>query len=349
MNLSLRTPLDDGLFMPAEWEPHERCWMQWPSRSELWGPLMPRAYAAYASVARAIATFEPVSMVVRPDDVAQAQLACGRNPQIEFVPIEIDDSWARDTGPVFLTDGSGSVAGVHWRFNAWGNEYSSYGNDAAVGSKILHHLQMRCYGGPMIFEGGSICVDGEGTVLTTEECLLNDNRNPDMTRQQIEEALVYYLGVRKIIWLDQGLEDDETNGHVDMIACFARPGVVLLAMPTDPQDPNYERMQENKRRLEAAHDGMGRSLSVVEVPLPERDLLRDDGRRLCRSYINFYIANGGIVMPTFEDPQDRVAAEVIASQFPDRKLVTVPGLDIALGGGVVHCITQQQPAGQALR
>lgn len=342
-----RKPADDGLFMPAEWEPHERCWMQWPSRAEVWGERLPQAYAAYAQVARAISSFEPVSMVCRPEDEAQARLACGRG--IETVPLLIDDSWARDSGPVFVTDGAGHLAGIHWRFNAWGNAYQNYDNDAVVGGLILKRLGMRAYAGGMVFEGGSISVDGYGTLLTTEECLLNDNRNPALTRQQIEETLALNLGVGRIIWLDLGLEHDETSGHVDMIASFAGPGRVLLHMPEDKSDPNYARMQENRSRLESVRDARGQKLEVMEIPQPRRNLRREDGRRLCTSYVNAYIANGGVVMPTYDDPNDEKAAAIMAEAFPGRKVVTVPALEIARGGGSIHCITQQQPKGEALK
>ena len=344
MKSSTRTPADDGFFMPAEWEPHARCWMQWPSRGEVWGEQLPQAYMAYAGVARAIRQFEPVSMVCRPEDEAQARFACGRD--IEIVPFEIDDSWARDSGPTFLSDGAGHIAGVHWGFNAWGNSYWPHDNDAKVGGLILDHVKAKTFEGPMILEGGSICADGYGTLLTTEQCLFNENRNPELTRQQIEERLALHLGVRRIIWLDQGLEDDETDGHVDMICCFAGPGRVLLHMPADKSDLNWLRMQDNRKRLEAARDARGSKLEIIEVPQPQRNLKRGDGRRLSTSYVNFYIANGGIVMPSFDDPNDDVAAKIIADAFPDRKVVQVPSLDIAAGGGVIHCITQQQPAGE---
>lgn len=346
MKLTERMPVDDGLFMPAEWEPHARCWMQWPSRGDVWGERMPQAYQAYANVARTIARFEPVSMICRPRDEAEVRLACGRG--VEIVPIEIDDSWARDSGPIFVIDGKGGVAGIHWRFNAWGNAYLGFDNDAKLGGALLAHLGMRTYRGPMIFEGGSISVDGYGTLLTTEECLLNDNRNPELSRQQIEERLALALGVRRIIWLDRGLEDDETSGHVDMIACFAGRGRVLLHGPDDRNDPNFARMRENRRRLEEARDASGKKLEIVEVPQPKRNLRREDGRRLCTSYINFYIANGGIVMPGFDDENDAIAARIVGEAFPDREVVQIPALDIAAGGGVIHCITQQQPTGKAL-
>lgn len=341
-----RMPADDGLFMPAEWEPHERCWMQWPSRAEVWGERLPQAYAAYAGVARAIAAFEPVSMVCRPEDEAQARLACGRD--VEIVALPIDDSWCRDSGPIFLVDGKGHVAGAQWRFNAWGNAYHGYENDAAVAGLILGRLGMRNYSNNMVLEGGSISVDGYGTLITTEECLLNDNRNPEMTRQQIEEALALTLGVARIIWLDRGLEDDETSGHVDMIASFVAEGRVLLHMPQDKSDPNYARMQDNRQRLLEARDARGRSLEVVEIPQPQRQFRRPDGRRLCTSYVNSYIANGAVIMPIYDDPNDDIAAEIMGEVFPDRKIVRVPALEIAAGGGSIHCITQQQPKGVTL-
>lgn len=346
LELEERSPAADGLAMPAEWEPHARCWMQWPARGDLWGERLPEVYRAYAEVARAIARFEPVSMVARPDDEAQARLACG--PDVEVVPLEIDDSWARDTGPIFVTDGNGGVAGVHWQFNGWGNVYHGYANDAAVGGRILERLGMRVYSGPMVLEGGSVCVDGQGTLLTTEECLLNDNRNPELTHREIEERLALFFGVRKIVWLDRGLVDDETSGHVDGVACFAAPGRVLLHMPEDPADPNYERMVENRTRLTAATDAHGRRFEIVEVPQTRNTYPTSDGRQAGDSYINFYIANGAVIVPSYHDPHDAKAAEIIGSAFPGRDVVQVPGSEIARGGGVIHCITQQQPAGTAL-
>lgn len=346
MTAPIRTPADDGLYMPAEWAPHERCWMQWPTRGDVWGERFPETYRAYARVARAIAEFEPVSMVVNPEDEAQARLACGRG--IDIVVLEIDDSWARDSGPIFLTDGAGHVGGVHWKFNSWGGKFAPWTNDERIGGEILKTLGMRKYRGPQILEGGSICVDGQGTLMTTQECLLNHNRNPHLTQQEIEQNLALYFGISKIIWLDRGLEDDETDGHVDMIACFAKPGTVLLAMPDDHNDPNYERMSENARRLARSRDAQGRSIEVIEVPLPRNNLRRSGGERLCQSYINFYFANGGIVVPVFDDPNDERAVKILSEVFPDRKISPVPGFEISLGGGCIHCITQQQPAGVPL-
>ncbi len=342
----MTTPLEQGLVMPAEWQAHARCWMAWPCRPALWGEGLMAARVAYAEVARTIAGFEPVTMVARPEQVAEASLACGRG--IDVLPLEIDDSWMRDTGPSFVTDGQGGVAGVAWQFNGWGNKYQPYDRDAEAAAGVLAHLGMRCFEAPLVLEGGAVHIDGAGTVLATEQCLLNPNRNPLMSQSEIEQHLMNYLGVRQVIWLGEGLQDDETDGHVDNIAAFVRPGLVAVAMPDDPDDPNHPIMQDNIRRLKAGHDAAGRELEVVELPMPRR---REgaDGRPQALSYANFYLANGGLVMPEFEDPADTKARTILAKLFPGREVVPVPALDIVAGGGGIHCITQQQPQGEPLK
>lgn len=339
-------PLMDGMFMPAEWERHAACWMAWPCRESLWGDRLLHAQVAYARVAKAIQQFEPVRIIARPKDVAEARFACGRS--VEVVPLEIDDSWLRDTGPTFLIDGQGRVAGVHWQFNGWGDRHRPYDKDARVGAALLEHLGMRCYEAPLVLEGGAISVDGYGSLLATEQCLLNPNRNPLLSRSDIEEDFALFLGVRRIIWLGEGFEDDETDGHVDNVACFAGPGRVLLNVCEDPADPNYRIMQDNLARLQAARDARGEKIEVIPLPQPERRL-GADGRRLPLSYVNSYIANGGVVAPAFDDPADGRAAEVLQAAFPGRRVVQVPVADIVCGGGGIHCITQQQPAGSPLR
>jgi agmatine deiminase len=337
----MKTPTAGGFFMPAEWTPHKRCWMEWPCRTELWGDGLDDARTAYTDVAKAIAGFEPVTMIAIGAEVAEVSLRCG--PGVACLPLAHDDSWMRDNGPTFLVDGKGGLAGVDWLFNAWGNKYQDYANDAAVAGAVLKHLSVPAYEAPMVLEGGSIHVDGEGTLLTSEQCLLNANRNPDLSRTQIENLLRDYAGVRQIIWLGQGLVDDETDGHVDNLACFVRPGVVLALSTDDPADANYGALQDNLARLHAAKDAAGRDLEVIEVPQPARRM-DADGRRLALSYINFYIANGGIVMPSFEDAKDEAAFAIVSQCFPDRKVRQIPLLDIVRGGGGIHCITQQQPA-----
>lgn len=336
----MTVPRDDGYFMPAEWMPHSRCWMAWPCREALWGDRLEMAQDAYAEVANAIAQFEPVTMIANPQDLAEVSLRCGSG--VGCLPIPHDDSWTRDTGPSFLANEQGELAGVAWRFNAWGQKYSDYDKDQQTATAILEHLDLPVFAADMVLEGGSIHVDGEGSLLTSEQCLLNPNRNPELLRSDIEAKLQAYLGVKTIIWLNEGLIDDETDGHIDNLACFAAPGVVLALSSDDPTDENYAALQDNISRLRASVDAKGRALEVIEVPQPER-MNDDHGRRLSRSYINFYIANGGIVMPSFEDAQDNRAFEIISAVFSNRSVVSVAANDIAYGGGGIHCITQQQP------
>lgn len=336
----MERPVSKGFFMPAEWSRHTRCWMAWPCREETWGGGIDAARHAYADVARAIAKFEPVTMICNPSDVAEVSLACGVG--IDVLPLPISDSWTRDTGPTFVVDGQGGLAGVDWRFNAWGGNYQDCAEDAELAGRLLDRLGLPRYRAPFVLEGGAIHVDGEGTVLTTEECLLNPNRNPGLDKPALEVLLKEYLGVRKVVWLGRGYDQDETDGHIDEIACFARPGLVLMTDTSDTADPNFAIFKDNMRRLEGERDAEGRAIEVVTLPQPARREFR--GVRLTLSYTNFYIANGGIVMPAFEDPADKEAFRIMRRVFSDREVIQVPALDIVRGGGGIHCITQQQPA-----
>lgn len=335
-------PADDGFFMPGEWAPHARCWMEWPCRAELWGDHLEAAREAYAEVAKAIARFEPVTMITKPKTVAEVSLQCG--PTVSLFSLSHDDSWMRDNGPTFVTDGRGRVAGVDWQWNAWGNKYADHERDGAVAEAVLQHLAMRRYEAPFVLEGGAVHSDGEGTLLTTESVLLNANRNPGVGRDEMQEWLAAYLGVRQVIWLGQGLQDDDTDGHVDNLACFARPGLVLALSAGDDNDGNYAALKDNITRLKSAKDAQGRALEVVEIEQPRARYMKD-GRRLAFSYINFYIANGAVIVPAFEDAQDARAYETFQRVFPGREVVQVPAAEIVYGGGGIHCITQQQPAG----
>ncbi|SLN43766.1 agmatine deiminase [Oceanibacterium hippocampi] len=334
------TPANLGFRMPAEWAPHARCWMAWPCRAELWGEEIREARLAFAEVASEIAAFEPVTMVARPEDVPEASMRCGAG--VDVLPRSLDDSWMRDIGPTFLLDGAGQLAGVDWQFNAWGGKYPPFDQDARIAAEILEHLDVRSFQAPLILEGGSIHVDGEGTCLVTEQCLLNPNRNPSLDRAAIERHLKDYLGVRTIIWLGQGLENDETDGHIDNLACFARPGLVLLHDCTDSDDANYRVSQEARERLAQARDAAGNPIEVVGLPQPKAQF--HNGERMPLSYVNFYLANGAVIMPAFDDSADKKAAAILAEVFPDRVVVPVSGTVIATGGGNIHCITQQQPA-----
>lgn len=338
----MTSPSEAGFYMPAEWTEHSRCWMEWPCRAELWGDHLDAARDAYAQVAKAVSDFEPVTMIANPESVAEVSLRCGSG--IGTMPLPHDDSWMRDNGPTFVVDGEGAVAGVDWKFNGWG-KYEPYDKDAEVARLVLERLKMRRFEAPFVLEGGAIHVDGEGTLLTTEQCLLNPNRNPDLTRKDIERLLASYLGIQTVIWLGEGLQDDDTDGHVDQLACFIKPGAVLALTSSDPQDGNYKALQDNLERLRTATDAKGRELEIIEIEQPKARKT-DKGRRLACSYINFYIANGGIVMPSFEDSRDDAAYDIIVKCFPDRNVVQIPALEIVYGGGGIHCITQQQPTGK---
>ena len=338
--MTQRSPVDDGFHMPAEWAPHARCWMGWPCRADLWGEGLEAARETYAAVACAIAAFEPVTMLANPDQLDEARRHCGEGVTCQAMPL--DDSWLRDTGPSFLVDGRGGIAGVDWHFNSWGEKYLPYDQDALIAGRLLAELGVRRYAAPLVLEGGSIHVDGEGTLLTTEECLLNPNRNPDLDRAGIEELLRRYLGVSAYVWLGQGLDRDETDGHVDNIACFVKPGVVMAVTCDDPADPNHAILADNIARLKKARDAKGRALEVIELPLP-RAVRYHGSERLALSYVNYYIANGGVVMPAFGDANDEAARDIVARAFPDRRIVQVPASAVLVGGGGIHCITQQQP------
>lgn len=331
------------LTMPAEWEPHQRTFMAWPCRNALWGnlPALERARLAYAAVARAITRFEPVTMIARPEHMAAAAAICGSG--VTVIAHEIDDSWMRDTGPTFVRDGQGGLAGVQWRFNGWGGKYIPHDRDAVIATALLRDLWLACHAAPLFAEGGALHVDGAGTLITTEQCLLNPNRNPGMERTDVEEILKRKLGIRKVIWLEQGLSGDETDGHIDNVACFSAPGHVILQGCDDPGDANYHIAAENMSQLRTARDADGRSLEIVQLPAP-RERLDSRGERLTLSYVNFYLVNGGVIMPAFDDPADTPAQEQLAAIFPDRQVVQLPALDIVQGGGGIHCITQQMPA-----
>jgi agmatine deiminase len=318
----------------AEWEPHERTLMAWPCRIELWGSTLDQARADFATVANAIADFEPVTMVANPgEDAAQARDACAAN--VDIVTLPIDDSWMRDSGPIYVyRDGAERVA-MHFRFNAWGGKYPPWDRDAAVGALIAQKLGDEVVSVPMVLEGGSILADGEGTLLTTEECLLNPNRNPALDREAIEQLLSSHLGIERFVWLGRGLvEDRDTDGHVDLIAAFVPGGRVLL-QTVDAGNPNFDHCQGNKARLQAA------GIEVLEMPfLP---YVYVAGEEVAAGYMNFYICNGAVIVPVAGADTDAAALEVIGQAYPDREVVPVPGPVLAYGGGGPHCITQQVP------
>ena len=330
--------------MPAEWTPHERTLMAWPTRADLWGDVLAEARQEYAAVARAIARFEPVTMVARPGQGAAASELCGDG--VEVVELPIDDSWFRDSGPIFVLGPDGERAGVDFRFNSWGSKHSPWDADDRISALLLDRLGVPRIASSMILEGGSVTVDGEGTLITTEQCLLHPNRNPGLTKDQIEAELKAGLGVTKVIWLPYGgLDDTETDGHVDGVCAFTAPGRVLVSLPDDPDHPDFARMRANRAVLERETDARGRKLEVLD--LPQSAFVEVDGEQTEVGYLNFYVANGGVVVPVADIPADAGALAVIAAAFPDRKVVGVRSRVVGFGGGGVHCITQQVPAAGA--
>jgi agmatine deiminase len=355
------TPAADGFSMPAEYAAHDGCWMLWPERPDNWRDGAQPAQRAFSDVAIAIARFEPVSVGVSAPhyEFARAQLP----PHIRVIEISHDDSWMRDVGPTFVTHKNGVRRGVDWRFNAWGGLqgglYFPWDQDDAVARKVLEIESCDRYRAPFINEGGAIHVDGQGTALVTEQCLLNPNRNPDLGKAQIEELLQSYLGVRQVLWLGDGVIDDETGGHIDNMACFVKPAVVALHWTDDTRDPQYEASADALQRLKHARDARGRKIDIIKLPMPgpleltaseaagllmrETSQKREAGSRLAGSYVNFYIANRGIVMPLLDRKTDRLAAGRLKRAFPGHTVVGVPAREILLGGGNIHCITQQVP------
>jgi agmatine deiminase len=356
------TPGADGYRMPAEFEPHAGCWMLWPERPDNWRLAAEPARRAFAAVAEAISACEEVT--VGASDAQFEQCRSLLPAAVRVVELSSDDAWMRDVGPTFLIDGHGGRRGVDWQFNAWGGLdgglYSPWDRDDRVARKVLEIEATDRYRAPIILEGGAIHVDGEGTVLTTEECLLNPNRNPALAREEIEATLLEYLGAERVIWLGGGVYNDETNGHVDNLACFIRPGVVLLTWPEDSSDPQHAISADALARLQAATDARGRKLEVIRMPAPgpitiaaeeaegvevhAGSMPRQAGDRMAASYVNFYIASNRIVFPLLDERVDAAAQELLGDCFPEREVVGVPAREILLGGGDIHCITQQLPA-----
>jgi agmatine deiminase len=363
--LLTRTPTADRYWMPAEYARHAGTWMLWPHRQDNWRAGAQPAQKTFAAVAAAIAEFEPVSVGANAPqyEFARALLP----PQVRVVELSSDDAWMRDVGPTVLVNAAGKRRAVDWQFNAWGGLrgglYWPWNQDELVARKVCEIEGLDRYAAPFILEGGAIHTDGEGTLLVTEQCLLNPNRNPHLDRAAIEKLLRSYLGVTTIIWLGEGVVDDETDGHIDNLACFARPGEVCLTWSDKRGDPQTRVSQDAMERLRATRDAKGRRLKVHKLPSPgplrmtaaeaEGVLLRHGAKargardRLAASYANFYIANGGIVMPLLDPRTDGQALAKLKRVFPERRVIGVPSREILLGGGNIHCITQQIPAGAA--
>jgi agmatine deiminase len=356
------TPAADGFWMPAEFEPHAGCWLLWPERPDNWRDAAQPAQHAFAAVASAICAFEPVVVGASAAQFERARALLP--PQVRVVEMSHDDSWMRDVGPTFVVNTQGELRGVDWRFNAWGGLggglYFPWDQDDLVARKVLEIEACDRYRAPFINEGGAVHVDGAGTALVTEQCLLNTNRNPALSRKDIEAQLRAYLGVSCIVWLGRGVCNDETGGHIDNLACFVAPGEVCLTWTDNRRDPQHAISSDALERLLDARDARGRHLKVHKLPMPgplrltareargiiarENTKPRRAGERLAASYVNFYVANRAIVMPLLDVRTDRAAALRLRRLFPGRRVMGVPAREILLGGGNIHCITQQVPA-----
>lgn len=337
MNSSYGSPADGGYSMPAEWDDHAGCLMSWPTRAQLWGNRLDEAKRDYAAVARAIVDFEPLFVVCPPGSEPEVRDRCGSKVQVVAAPL--DDSWIRDNGPIFVRDSRGRVAAVNFRFNAWGERWHPYDSDDALPRRLAEFFGVEIFDAPMVLEGGAFFVDGEGTLLTTEQCLLNPNRNPTLTRGEIEQTLREYLGVSQVIWLPFGhsldVGPEGTDGHVDGIAQYLSPGQIVLEVPRDPQASEFASGRRNRESLNDVVDAAGRPLVVSELDPPPDAAV---------AYCNYYLANDAVIVPISGDSRDDGPLEQLGRLHPNRKVVGVPGEVLAYGGGGPHCITQQIPA-----
>jgi len=352
-----RTPRELGYRMPAEWEAHEATWMAWPHNPEDWPGKFQAIPWLYAEIIRLLAAHERVHLLVQ--DEKELRRATGilerahaNLDRVSFHTWPTDRVWTRDSGPIFVRNAEGRVALTNWRFNAWA-KYSDWHLDDQIPDRVAEVLAMRQWqpgidlSGEqrrLVLEGGSIDTNGQGILLTTEECLLSEvqQRNPGVSREQLERAFSEYLGIDQVIWLGRGIAGDDTHGHVDDITRFVGPSTILTAVEPNATDSNHEPLAENLERLKAARTSEGKQFTIVELPLPRPVVFRN--QRLPASYANFYIANGLVLVPTFHDPNDRVALGILAELFPDREVIGIYAVDLVWGLGTLHCMTQQQPA-----
>ncbi|MGH7228296.1 MAG: agmatine deiminase family protein [Nitrospiraceae bacterium] len=355
-----QTPAELGFRMPAEWERHEATWLAWPHNRTDWPGKLAAVHWVYGEIVRKLASGETVRILVRSArESAQVRRLLSRIGvnlgRLELFRVPTDRGWVRDCGPIFLRrkgsppEVAPGIAIVRFRFNAWAR-YRDWRKDDAVPLRIARTLGFRLFpvsvnGRDLVLEGGSIEVNGRGTLLTTEQCLLDPRtqvRNPGLGRQEYEAAIRCYLGVTNVLWLGDGLLGDDTHGHVDDLSRFVGPRTVVLCQEKDPHDANYRALAENRERLEGMRLEDGGKLEIVPLPLPAP--LRFEGRRLPASYANFYIANSAVLVPTFNDPNDRVALGILGDLFPDRHVVGIHAVDLVWGLGTIHCLTQQQPS-----
>jgi len=337
------TPAELHYRMPAEWEPHTATWLAWPHNRETWPGAFSPIPKIWADLTRTLAEHEPLRILAGGEGVmAAARRHVGHLTGVELYDIPTNDAWARDHGPTFLVNATGAPpALVDWQYNAWGDKYGPYDQDNLVGQRIAEETGYQRFAPKVVLEGGAIDVNGRGTVLTTAGCLLNKNRNPGRSKGDMERILYDNLGARHVIWLSRGIVGDDTDGHIDQLARFVAPGVVVAMTEDNPRDANHVPLAENLNQLRGATDQAGRPLEIVPLPMP--GAIDHAGHRLPASYANFYIANGIVIVPTFDDPHDEIALKTLAELFPNRRVRGLPAVDLVWGLGAFHCVTQQQP------
>lgn len=344
------TPRDLGYRMPAEWGPHRATWLSWPHNPETWPTQLERVKDIWIQMIRELAPHEVVYLLIHDPPARQevsSRLKAAGAPldRVVMLPIATVDVWMRDYGPTFIVRQEQKEAPLalnDWIFNGWGGKYKLYERDDGVAREIARLLGLPVFEHPIVLEGGSIEVNGAGLCLTTEQCLLNTNRNPHLDRGEIERYLQDSLGVERIVWLGEGIAGDDTDGHIDDIARFVDSSTVVCAVEADSSDVNYVPLQENLERLKGDRDALGRKLEVVPLPLP--GVVSCDGSRLPASYANFYIANQVVLVPIFDHPHDSLAVGLLGELFPARKVIGLRCADVVAGMGAIHCVTQQEPA-----
>lgn len=341
--MNTENPAQLGYRFPAEWEPHAATWLSWPHNPKTWPGKFAPIPAVWAELVRTLARFEPVHVLAGGKDVfAQAKAMVGSVPNVTLHGISTNDCWTRDHGPMFLVGPSNlPKALVDWEYNAWGGKYPPFDSDNAVPGRIAEMTGRRRFRPRIILEGGSVDGNGRGTILTTARCVLNPNRNQGLTQSDIQRYLADYCAARKVIWLGGEIAGDDTDGHIDQLVRFVGPSTVVTVLEDDPADENYPSLRANFEQLQRETDQDGRPLDVVPLPMPRPKFF--DDARLPASYANFYIANGVVIVPQFDDPADREAIAILKQLFPGREVLGLPAIDLVWGLGSYHCITQQEP------
>jgi agmatine deiminase len=343
-------PFELGYHMPAEWEKHDAVWLAWPHDPLTFPSRVKSVEETYTRMVKLLSESETVNLFVKNQSMKHKVIHMFREAQINletvrFFVFSYADVWFRDYGPTFLLNQQRELAMVHWVFNAWGEKYDTLLKDRVIPDVINQEMQLKLFEPGIVLEGGSIDVNGKGTVLTTEQCLLNKNRNPQLSKSEIESYLKGYLGASNVVWLKNGIEGDDTNGHVDDIARFVNPNTIVCAYEDDTADENHAILKENHDLLQSAKDQEGKKFSVVKLPMPD-PVCDDEEKRLPASYANFYIGNKVVLAPVFGHKTDELALSILRRQFPDRKVAGINSVDLVYGLGSIHCVTQQQPSGK---